>query len=186
MTRSLIAAGLFSGLLHSSHAGILWEVTAQIDGRSQLHISGETVQWVHLDYLAPGYHTETPEPTVISTWDGSFPVMTGLEWLPTFDPGPNSHPATSDILSGIRPLFPQTTDIAVTALDGRGTVSVLQMPAEENGYTTIIEFDDNVFGGHDHYTIRLATVPEPTGWIAACALGLLAYGGFRRAVPMKA
>ena len=185
MKRLLFATGLSSLLLQTSHAGILWEVTAQIDGRSQLHLSGETAQWIHLDHWAPGYHTDVPEPTVISTWDGTFPVMTGLEWLPTFDPGPDSHPATSDVLSGIRPLIPQTTAITVTALAGRGTVSVVQEPAEENNFTTIIEFDDNVFGSHDYYTIRLATVPEPTGWIAACAMGLLAYGGFRRAVSMK-
>src|SRR5438309_2122593 len=47
-------------------------VRAYIDGRSRLRLQGNTVQWLHLEWAAPGKHGGLNKPTVIN----------GKEWFP--------------------------------------------------------------------------------------------------------
>ncbi|MCK5043572.1 hypothetical protein KAR52_01040 [Candidatus Pacearchaeota archaeon] len=46
-------------------------------------------------------------------------------------------------------------DIKLDFIEGRGEVSITQYPTEENGFETIILFDDDKFGDADYYKIKL-------------------------------
>jgi hypothetical protein len=62
-------------------------------------------------------------------------------------------------------------DVALEVLSGREILQILEMPTAANGYTLILDFDDNGPGGADWYHARLTITPEPA------TLALLALGG---------
>jgi hypothetical protein len=45
-------------------------VEALVDGRDELFIPGNTLQWKHFDYSAVGRHGDRDEPTIITTAEG--------------------------------------------------------------------------------------------------------------------
>jgi len=125
-------------------------VEAWIDGRSQLIISGNTAQWYHLDYSAPGRGGVT-YPTVIN----------GVDWYPVWpgDPGdPDNYFCScySDVFAGVNPPLPSSAiPVGLNIIQARDTVSIIQQPDPGNGYELIVEFDDNALGGADWYEIEL-------------------------------
>jgi hypothetical protein len=126
-------------------------VDALIDGKSQLILQGNTAQWLHLDFAAPGRLEFQNEPTVIN----------GKEWFPVWPDVPDAENrfcnCTSSIFKGVRPALPQTNMmVTLNVIQGRGDVRIVQMPAASNNYTLIVEFDDDPYGGAEIYKIELS------------------------------
>jgi hypothetical protein len=133
-------------------------IEADIDGRSQLILSGKTAQWHHFDYAAPGrLDTEfyscpaVSEPTIINK----------DEWYPVWpdDPTPENRDCncSSDLYEGVRPPVPSSDLTPVlNAIQYRWLPQIVQNPSAANGYTTIIEFDDNGFSCADTYIVEVS------------------------------
>lgn len=130
--------------------------TVQIDGTSELQLSGSTARWHHLTWDPPGTT-----------------VINGVPWNPT---GLSQHcGCDSDTFSGVLPpIPPNATSFDVTVNDGRGAVTVVQYPDPGNGRVLIVRIDDEAEGGADDYdvTIEWAT-PTPIPIASTAGLMLL-------------
>lgn len=125
-------------------------IQALIDGRSQLILRGDTAQWHHFDFAAPGRHEFANEPTVIN----------GAGWFPVWPDVPDAENrdcnCLSDVFSEVKPPLPLTaTPVVLHLVRSRGVTSIVQYPAAANDYTLIIEFNDNEPLGADLYVIEL-------------------------------
>ncbi|MCU0233775.1 MAG: hypothetical protein MUE90_07075 [Thermoanaerobaculales bacterium] len=147
-------------------------VEAWIDGRSQLILKGNTAQWYHLDFTAPGRGGVT-YPTVIN----------GVDWFPVWpgDPGnPNNSFCNcfSDVFTGVNPPLPASAlPVTLNIVQARAGVSILQQPSSGNDYELIVEFNDNGPGGAAWYLIELQTadpIPAASGPGAALLALLIA------------
>jgi len=125
-------------------------VEALIDGKTQLIFDGNTAQWLQLDFAAPGRWSGRNEPTLIN----------GKEWFPVWPDVPDAENrfcnCTSSTFKGVTPVLSKadsTVDLKV--IQGRGEVRIIQMPATDNNYTLILEFDDDPYGGAQIYMIEL-------------------------------
>jgi len=135
------------------------EVYADVDGRSQLILSGNTAQWHHFDFAAPGRENFTNFPTTIN----------GVDWYPVWPDVPDAENRDcncfSDVFAGVVPALPaQPMEIDLEILSvvrhddptqPAGTVAIAQFPTPENNFTTIVEFDDNAPGGSAFYDVKL-------------------------------
>ena len=140
-------------------------IVADIDGRSQLVLHGNTVQWHHFDFAAPGRQEGTNFPTTINN----------IDWHPIWPDIPDAENrfcgCFSDVFSGVTPTLPtQPTDVSLQILRvvrddpqyPAGTVAIVQFPTLNNNFTTIVEFDDNGPPGSAIYDVRLRfTAPSP-------------------------
>lgn len=124
-------------------------IGALIDGRSWLVLDDDTAQWHHFDYAAPGRHFFLDEPTVLN----------GAEWFPTWPDEPDAENRDCDCFSDVfTGLDPAILDVAFAVdlriLRGRGEITVVQQPSEDNDFTTIIEFNDNPPSGPAWYIVE--------------------------------
>jgi len=130
-------------------------IETHIDGKSELHLRGNTAQWFHVDFSAPGRHHDNDpnkrrEPTVIND----------VEWYPDWPDQPdsaNNHcKCLSSIFEGVDPLIPNVANnFNLELIQAREYAGIVQYPAAENEFTLIIEFDDNSEGGSDDYIVKL-------------------------------
>ena len=158
------------------------DVQAHIDGRDQLIIRGDTLQWHHFDFAAVGRHAGANSPTIINGISGA-----GFEWIPEWPlPPPNEirFEAFSSVLAGkIDPLATDGALWQIKKLFGRGSVSIVEQPTASNGYGLVVEFNDNPQGGSSFYGIQLSrspvAVPEPST-LALLSLGFLGIGAARK------
>lgn len=133
---------------------------AYVDGRSSLIISGNDVQWHHIDYAAPGRHDFNNFPTIIN----------GIEWYPQWPDAPDEeikHEAYSSTYSNLDPALPkEDMNIELKTIQSRSWLDIAQYPAVENDYTLIIDFDDNPPWGAAWYECELIlsdpAIPTPT------------------------
>lgn len=185
--KSLLVAlslSIFPGTAHQSHAAAyVVEIQALIDGRDQLIIQGNTLQWHHLDFAAVGRHDGRNEPTVISTQLNGITIMDNVEWIPQWSaPPPNRINAEefSSIFAGLAPGLPLAElSVQLIEIESRNATTIVELPTASNGFATVIEFDDNPFGASDFYTARLefdivteAPAPGVTGLLALGLIGL--------------
>ena len=120
-------------------------VEAYIDGRSQLVLTGGTAQWRHFDYGAPGYDDNLPTRINSSSW---YPQWSG-------DPR-DCNGCYSNTFNGVSPAISAVDQaVSVNAIQVRESLSIVQQPAAGNGYTVILEFNDNVTGGGAWYVVDL-------------------------------
>lgn len=147
------------GVVNSSVDGSI-EIQAHIDGRDQLILKGDTIQWHHFDYAAVGRQLGSNSPTLIG---GIIGKNTGV-WLPVWPSPPPDEirfDAFSSALTKVWPSIP--TDGApwqVKKVFGRGEVIIVEQPSSDNDFTLIVEFDDNIFGGSAFYGIILSQAPN--------------------------
>jgi hypothetical protein len=144
-------------------ADLAIEIEAYIDGRDQLIISRNTLQWHHFDWAAVGRYGDANEPTIIRTWDSG--IERSWEWIPDWPEPPPAeirYEAFSSIFTDLRPAFP-TDGIRweLTELSVRWEMGIVQQPRAANDYTMIVEFNDNPLSAAAWYHIRLTAVPEP-------------------------
>ena len=124
-------------------------VMAQIDGRSQLAIRGDSVQWFHFDDAAPGREGSS----VLSTF------INGIEWIPGWPDQLSTEnrdcECASSIFEGLDPaLADDQVGVELEILRARGEVSIVETPSVDNGFTLVIEFTDPQ-GGPDWYEVRI-------------------------------
>ncbi len=169
--KQLLATLLFCLYASTASAGII-NITAFIDGTSELIIENDTMFWHHTAFAAPGRWSGNDYPTTVNA----------VEWLPNWPTtGRNDFcNCDSSSVTGLFPELSSLTDISLSLISGRGTVSVLEAPTQSNNYRMEIKFDDYYFGGAAWYEIEIAyaDVPEPSSifLLAIAVFGLL----FRR------
>ncbi|WP_347989878.1 hypothetical protein [Methylomonas sp. AM2-LC] len=184
-----VLAYLFSTTAHSDTFSL--EVTANIDGRSDLIISGNNVTWQQFDYGTVGLYNPDFSSTILSmtstvnnnqslnyyVWNPTWPDMTtGLNSYG------NDGGVLSSTFSGLYPGAPQQPFIVTLTTEvGRGTISLIQLPTLSNHYTTIVDFNDNPIGGSANYKalINFSPAPEVEEW-AMMLLGLPLVGWVTR------
>jgi hypothetical protein len=141
-----------------------YTIAALRDGRDQLIITGDTLQWHHIAGAAPGgkFLTQgnSAAPTVInSTWGPP------ISWFPVgWPPNRNSKmpESFSTVMDELAPVLPAVEQRwRVKRIQARGDVRIVQQPNAGNGYTLIVEFDDlgpgNIpeWSGASNYVISL-------------------------------
>ncbi|MFZ1113564.1 MAG: PEP-CTERM sorting domain-containing protein [Candidatus Acidiferrales bacterium] len=129
---------------------ITYDITACIDGESQLIIQGNTMQWDNLSYRVPGNPFDcTPSEggaatTITTTLDGS-PVLTNASWTPTW---PASCALSfcfdvySSIFTGLTPSLPASPVSITLGGIARYSLTFAQLPTAANGFTLILDFND--------------------------------------------
>lgn len=153
------------------------EVSAWIDGYSQLLIQGSTVQWHNLSWNVPGKEDGHNDPTNLTTAD-----MGVYAWYPSW-PGGTAWDQWSDQFSGLdKPLSTTVAQtVGFTAVAPRENAFISQHPSAINGYQLIVDFDDHNSGGAAWYTVRLNYTPVPLpGTLALLGPGLLGLAVFGR------
>jgi hypothetical protein len=134
------------------------DIQAHIDGRDQLILKGDTIQWHHFDFSAVGRHIGSNAPTIVNGIQG-----TSHEWLPIWPSPPPDEirfEAFSSVHQGVVPSIP--TDGLPWQLEkvfGRGDVSIIEQPTLANDFTLIVEFNDNRIGGSRFYGVILSQAP---------------------------
>lgn len=184
VTRRMALIISLIGLAAPAAAGtITYDVQAYIDGRSLLIFSGNTLQWHNLSFTVPGKHEGNNFPSIISSALNGSAVMSGVEWFPVW-PGGEAGEQFSSLFAMLDPALPgaAVTGVHLTALQARESLSIYQLPDSGNGYTLIVDFNDNATGGSAWYrglltvtTSDAAPVPEP-GTLLLAGAGLLLMG----------
>jgi hypothetical protein len=150
----LLAAGLFTA--GSGFASTMTlDIRAFIDGADHVAIQGSTLTWYHESYDMPGTWGGHNDPVTISTSLNGGPTTTTYWYAPQ-----TTSPA---VLTGLSPAVPPTDTVSLTVIQARDSLAITQYPAAGNGYTTILRFDDNGWGGADYYEGKLtySAVPIP-------------------------
>lgn len=133
---------------------LVLEIEALIDGRDQLILRRDTLQWHHFDAAAVGRHHGANAPTIV------FPYPGPSEWFPVWSQPPPSEirwEEFSSILSGLSPALPTDgVPLAIQKRFGRGEARIVQQPTAEDDYTLVIEFDDNIFAGPRYYGVLIS------------------------------
>ena len=174
----LLALAGSDGLMPACAGTIVLDVKALIDGRDDLIIQGDTLQWHHFDFAAVGRWEGFNVPTLISTSVDGTPIMSDFAWTPNWPfPPPNEirFEAYSSIFSGLDPGIPtQVTGVSVATEQGvRTSIYIVQYPSAANAYTTIVEFNDDPFPGPAAAWVRSPlTLPQsqnlhPSFWPAS-------------------
>ncbi len=185
----LLALAGSDGLMPACAGTIVLDVKALIDGRDDLIIQGDTLQWHHFDFAAVGRWEGFNVPTLISTSVDGTPIMSDFAWTPNWPfPPPNEirFEAYSSIFSGLDPGIPtQVTGVSVATEQGvRTSIYIVQYPSAANAYTTIVEFNDDPFPGPaaawGEITFNTATVPEPTSLVLAGVAAVVGLGAWAR------
>lgn len=138
-------------------------VTAWVDGRDLLYITPSSVHWQHLDLALPGKRNANyPTGFVMANVDPDLALV--MNWFPRWkcppeNPGCYSLEVDSSILPLGMPLPSeyQLTDFQVQ--QGRSSLTVYQYPSLSNDYTTILDFNDDLWGGADWYAAQLTFAP---------------------------
>lgn len=139
----------------AAHAAPFIRIVAYVDGRDQLIIQGNTLQWHHFDYAAVGRVDGRNFPTFIERPEGAGPV-----WYPQWPyPPPDEirFEAYSSVSRDLTPPLPaEDRQWHVTKRLGRGPVRIVQQPSATNSYELIVEFADNEPLGGTLYLIDLS------------------------------
>jgi len=87
--------------------------------------------------------------------------LDNYQWIPDFYDYPASAGTLSDVLAGLKPPLPSADmQVSAKAIRARGSAGVQQLPTSANGYTLILDFDDDTVPGADVYTLEV-TITTP-------------------------
>lgn len=145
---------------------VIVDVKAMIDGRDQLIITWNTLQWRHYDYAAVGRHWGNNEPTIISTKLNNVVQMNKVKWTPEWPevaPAEIRYATYSSAFTNLFPSVPSTGmvigNVTLTPIINRGPITLKQFTED----SVIIEFNDNYPSSHYWYEARIniEMVPEP-------------------------
>ena len=205
--KACVLLGLVGSLSTSAFAAVTStltvEIDALIDGRDQLIIGPGTLQWEHFDKAVVGRHSQpegTGLPTYLTVTLGSSVLHNNDAWTPDW-PSSVPYPPNDWYLRDINAFSSILTDPALgdwkatsasVTSTGRQPVSIIQNPTAANGYTTIVEFNDNPIGSSAWYNAIIemevvnnrlnddnATVPVPGAFLLGTA-GLSCIRLFRK------
>jgi hypothetical protein len=121
----------------STNAPIQLRIRAYIDGQSQLILQGSSAQWYNEDWAAPGRWGGKNLPTYLN----------GHPWTPQWSTSPPDQllfcHCYSTAANVVDPPIPATSPVNLTPVVARYAVSIAQQPSAANGFTTIIDFNDD-------------------------------------------
>ena len=174
-----VIAGLTMGAVSANT--ITLDVTADIDGRDQLIIQGNTLQWEHFDYTAVGLHNSAYPSTILTTTDNGATVLNNYAWTPSWPNGSGYGDYSSKFTWN--PGLPlQNMNVSLDVEQARYMLTLVQSPLAANGYTTIIQFNDDPPPSDALYQAKLTfttATPIPAAvWMVGSAL--LGVFGFAR------
>jgi hypothetical protein len=133
---TLVLLGI-AGLVFTSGCGRphVLAFRAVVDGSDVVKVSGDRL-WIE--------HEEFQLPAQI--------FVNGKPWHPVWTD------KTSEQYQGLSPAFhpSSSTKVKLTQLKGRGSVSIIQLPASANDQTLAFRIDDNAAGGADTYQISVS------------------------------
>jgi hypothetical protein len=134
-------------------------VTGLIDGRDLFYITPTTLHWHHLDFAVVGRYGGANFPTGL-LMDKRAPNTQYLSWIPDWPCKEwecRNEEVDSSIFQLDFPLTPhyQLTGLKVIQAPPGGSITVYQYPSADNGYTTIIDFNDDPLGGPHWYRVLL-------------------------------
>ena len=149
--------GADPGVSPSPAEALHLQVSAYIDGRSRLILSGSAVQWLHLDFSAPGRLDGAALPTTID----------GVDWFPAWpdEPDPENRDCgcrSLDAWSGLAVPVPRTdtTTTVTPAVEMRGAARVIEQATVANDFAVVIELDDNGDAGAETYVLDIDVEPR--------------------------
>jgi len=147
----LCLAIILSHGLALAQTKITYDVTGLIDTTDLLLLRGPEVQWYHPGSGASvGRHSGRNEATTISSTLDGVTNLVGFAWIPSWPEVPPAqirYEASSSVMSNLAPYLPAgSMSVDVSVLDGRGSVSVEQMPDATNDWTLIVRFADGFSG----------------------------------------
>jgi hypothetical protein len=96
---------------------ITLDVTADIDGRDDLIIVGNTLTWQHWDFTPVGLHNSAYPSTILTTTLNGVTDLSGFAWTPTW-PGGTGSGAFSSTFTGVIPAIPMQ-DMTVRSRSSR-------------------------------------------------------------------
>jgi hypothetical protein len=148
-----------SAATQSHAAAFVVEIEALIDGRDQLIIQGNTLQWHHLRFAAVGRHDGRHDgrnkPTVVSTQLNGVTIMDGVEWIPQWSAPPPDRINSgefSSIFTDLAPGLPLAElSLQLIEIESRGATTMVELPTAANGFSTVIDFNDNSLGALEIY-----------------------------------
>lgn len=129
-------------------------IRADIDGRSQLILQGNSVQWQHFDNAAPGREPPIDQPTFVNC----------QTWFPVWRDRPNRR---NDSCGGCRssvfhpdPPLPSLGQFSnLVAVSCRQSCTVVEAPNAANGFKLVIEFNDKAQSSSAGYEVNLGITP---------------------------
>jgi len=148
------------------------DVTADIDGRSDLIVTGNRLMWQQFEWGTVGLYNPNYPSTILTTTVNGVTVLNNYAWTPIWPSTAvyGNYGNFSSTFTGLNPGAPvqQNMSVALTVEQARYSLTLVQHPSSSNGYTTIVEFNDNPPGGDDLYRAKLtfmtSAVPEPEEW----------------------
>jgi hypothetical protein len=160
---------------------ITLDVTADFDGRDDLIIAGNTLQWEHFDFTPVGLHNSAYPSTIVTTTLNVVTELSNYAWTASWPNGTNAG-AYSSLFSGLNPAIPAAgVSVTLNVEQARESITLVQLPTAGNGDTTIVEFDDDEQAGDALYEAKLtfttSAVPEPATLLMGF-LGLSLVGGY--------
>jgi len=119
-----------------------YDVRADIDGHSQLTLSGNSARWYHTDFAAPGRLKGKDEPTTIN----------GTSWFPVWpQPGENRDcDCYSSTFENVVPKIPSNAVLTFKAVSCRDSCS-----ATYHDGALVIDFNDDPSGGDAWYEVKV-------------------------------
>lgn len=132
-------------------------VQGYIDGRDWLYISPNRLYWHHLDYAAVGRWGGVDEPTKLFmkyTNKLNQRVAWSPDWKCPYWDCYSYETNSSPYYFGL-PLPEHYALTNIQVLQARESITVQQYPSADNGYVTIIDFNDDYWGGADWYAVQL-------------------------------
>lgn len=129
--------------LHSGQVTVSYLVRADIDGHSNLILSGHSARWYNFTFAVPGRHNGMNDPTIIN----------GVKWFPQWPPlGPDEHcQCYSSTFTHLMPPVPQEIDgFYFRALSCRDHCS-----ARYSDGVLTLGFNDNSIGSDAWYEVRI-------------------------------
>jgi outer membrane protein assembly factor BamB len=130
------------------HVRVTYFVRADIDGHSQLTLSGRTARWYHIGFAAPGRLDGKNDPTIIN----------GARWYPTW-PQPGENRDCGCYSSTFRKVVPRVP--ARAFLSSFQKVSCRDSCSARFSHgAVVIDFNDDPSGGDAWYKVRVTLTSE--------------------------